>query len=195
MAGLYGVINLMVNDFKADLEFSHLFEENPIWDEIYKKSFPTMIEKISYKADGFWQREGIDRGIVLSNTKQVFIDEKVRGRNKKTGLVYDDIALEYLSSKEQSKPGWVCKPLRADYIAYLIAPLGRCYMLPVIQLQAAWEKYGEQWINKYPKIPAQNIGYTTMSVGVPTAILFKALGEELRINFNPFELEQVEQAA
>lgn len=195
MVGPYGVINLMVNDFKADLEFSHLFEKNPIWDEIYKKSFPTMIEKISYKADGFWQREGIDRGIVLSSTKQVFIDEKVRGRNKKTGLVYDDIALEYLSSKEQSKPGWVCKPLRADYIAYLIAPLGRCYMLPVIQLQAAWQKYGEQWINKYPKIPASNIGYTTMSVGVPTNILFKALGEELRINFNPFELEQVELAA
>jgi hypothetical protein len=185
----------MVNDFKADLAFSHSFEENPIWDEIYKKSFPTMVEKISYKADGFWQREGIDRGIVLSNTKQIFIDEKVRGRNKKTGQVYDDIALEYLSSKEHNKPGWICKPLRADYIAYLIAPLGRCYMLPVIQLQAAWLKYGAEWIRKYPPVSAQNIGYITMSVGVPTNILFKALGEELRINFNPFELEQLEQAA
>lgn len=183
----------MVNYFKDDLAFSHSFENNPIWNEIYLKAFPTMVEKISYKQDGFWQREGIDRGIVLSNTKQIFIDEKVRGRNKKTGIVYNDIALEYLSSKEHNKPGWVCKPLRADYIAYLIAPLGRCYMIPVIQLQSAWEKYAIEWIKKYPKIYASNIGYTTISVGIPAEILFKSLGEQLRINFEPFELNNILQ--
>jgi hypothetical protein len=182
-------------NFQNDLAFSHTFEDHPIWDYVYKKTFPTMLGMVSYRQDGFWQREGVDRGIILPTTKQLFVDEKVRGRNKKTGKVYDDVLLEYLSSKENNKPGWVCKPLRADYIAYLIYPRGRCYLLPVVQLQIAWLKYGNQWIKDYPKIEAPNPGYTTVSVGVPPDILFQKIGQELRVCFKPFELEPIEQAA
>jgi len=186
-----GKSGVSVHDFKESLAFSHSFEDHPIWSVVYKKAFPEMIDFISYKQDGFWQREGIDRGVILSNTKQIFIDEKVRGRNKKTGKVYEDIALEYLSDEGRNKPGWICKPLRADYIAYLIAPLGICHLLPVIQLQSAWVHNGDSWKSqvKY-HIRSENKGYTTVSVPVEPKILYKAIGQQLRVNFKPFEIDK-----
>jgi len=187
MVGLSGEINQM-HDFYECLALSHKAEDNPIWNEIYQKAFPGMLGMISYRRDGFWQREGVDRGILLDTTKQIFIDEKVRGRNKYSGVVYDDILLEYLSSEEHNKPGWVCKPLRADYIAYLIAPLGRCYLLPVIQLQLAWSKYSATWLKQYDfRARAKNSGYTTISIPIPVNVLFKAIGKQLRIDCDPFE--------
>ncbi len=188
MAGQYGGMNLVLHNFKKSLADSHRYEDMPIWEQVYKKAFPDMIGFISYRKDGFWQREGIDRGVFLENTKQIFIDEKVRKRNAITKKVYPDIALEYLSSAEHKKPGWVCKSLRADYIAYLIAPLGICHLLPVIQMQNAWIRYGAEWIKKYPKISAKNEGYTTISVGIPVDILYRAMGQEFRIKFEPFEI-------
>ena len=176
-----------MNDFKECLKFSHEAEDLPVWEQVYKIAFPSMVSMVSYRQDGFWQREGIDRGIILSNTKQVFVDEKVRGTNKKTGKVYPDIALEYLSNDRTGALGWVCKQLRADYIAYLISPLGKCYMLPVIQMQQAWILNGDKWKDKYPKKPAFNSGYSTWFCAVPVDVLFKEIGAALRIEFEAFE--------
>lgn len=178
-----------MNNFKECLSFSHEFEDHPIWSLVYKRAFPEMIEIVSYRQDGFWQREGIDRGVILSNTKQLFIDEKVRGRNKITGKVYEDIAIEVFSNEEKKTEGWAVKPLRADYIAYLIAPLGICYLLPVIQMQSAFSQYKDIWIKQYGLIKAKNNTYTTTSVPLPVAVLFKAIGEQLRITFKPFEIK------
>jgi len=173
-----GVIK--VHDFNDSLKRSHEAENLPIWEEVYRKAFPQFVKMITYRADGFWQREGVDRGIMLSTTKQILIDEKIRSKD------YGDILLEYISSDRSGSKGWVCKPLRADYIAYLIAPSGICYLLPVIQLQNAWSKYGEKWIKKYKKIVAPNKGYNTISVGVPIKELWPKIGNEFRVNFNPF---------
>ena len=186
MAGTYGGIRALHN-FATSLAMSHEAEDLPIWETIYREAFPEFTSMVTYRQDGFWQREGIDRGVILSNTKQLFIDEKIRGRNKKTNRVYDDIALEYISSDKGDTPGWVCKPLRADYIAYLIAPLGICHLLPVIQLQNAWKKNGENWKRNGFKIVAQNQGYKTISVGVKPEVLWPAIGKEFRVNCKPFE--------
>lgn len=184
---MYGVIKVPHN-FTESLARSHAAEDLPIWEEVYRKAFPNFLSMVTYRQDGFWQREGIDRGVLLNNAKQLYIDEKIRGRNKKTGKVYSDIALEYISSDNTNSPGWVCKPLRADYIAYLIAPLGICHLLPVIQLQNAWKKYGKTWVNEFFIIKAVNEGYTTLSVGVPPEILWPAIGKEFRVNFIAFEV-------
>ncbi len=178
----------MVHNFKESLAFSHAAEDLPVWEVVYKDAFPSMVSMVSYRDDGFWQRQGIDRGILLETSKQIRVDEKVRGRNKITGKVYNDVAIEYQSSKEGKTPGWVNKPLLADYIAYLIAPLGVCHMLPVLQLQSAWVRHGNDWIAKYPKIEAKNEGYTTVSVGVPVDVLYPAIGGQLRVKFEPFEV-------
>lgn len=185
---MFGAIKVE-HDFDADLALSHAIESLPVWEEVYKRAFPTMVSMVSYPEDGFWQREGIDRGIILSNTKQIFIDEKVRRRNESTGKVYDDIALEYVSNDQTYAPGWVVKPLRADYIAYLIAPLGACYLLPVIQLQQAWRENAGAWRNSFKTIEAQNKGYKTLSCCVPVSELFPAIGRCLRVSFQAFEVE------
>ena len=125
------------------------------------------------------QRAGIDRSVILANSKQILIDEKIRMK------AYTDILLEYWSDRDRRVPGWVCKPLRCDYICYAIAPLGRAYLLPVPQLQQAWLKYSDDWRAAYRDCNAQNRGYVTVSCPVPVADLFKAIGECLRVGFTP----------
>lgn len=179
-----------MHDFAQSLAVSHAASDLPIWEAIYREAFPGYAAMVDHRANGEHQRAGIDRSVILANSKQVLVDEKVRGRNKKTGRVYEDIALEYVSNSARGVAGWVCKPLRADYIAYAIAPLGRGYLLPVLPLQVAWDRCGDHWISMYPKIIAQNNGYTTISVGVPVADVFKEMGGALRVRFQPFELEE-----
>lgn len=181
------------NNFAECLKESHKADSLPLWEQVYKKAFPTMMAMHNHRQDGDHQRAGIDRSIILDNGKQVFVDEKIRGKNKITGKVYDDIALEYWSDKDKFKPGWVCKPLLVDYIAYAIAPLGKCYLLPVQQLQAAWQEHGEKWRKEYWSITAKNkyngMYWETISCCVPVNVLFKAIGQCLRIEFERFDYE------
>jgi hypothetical protein len=155
-----------VHTFSKSLAASHAASDLPIWEAVYRQAFQRMECMVDHRADGEHQRAGIDRSIILSNSKQILIDEKVRWKNAATGRVYEDIALEFWSDEGRQVPGWVCKPLRADFIAYAIAPLGKCYLLPVIQLQLAWERMGQEWRRKHHEIRARNDGYTTVSVGV-----------------------------
>lgn len=183
------------HNFAESLASSHAAEDLPFWETAYRKAFPGFATMVSHRKDGPHQRAGIDRSIILDNSRQILVDEKVRWRNKKTGKVYNDIALEYLSDEARMVPGWVCKSLLADYIAYAIAPLGRCYLLPVIQLQEAWRVHSDMWIRAYPRVPADNYdpatlrSWCTLSVGVPVAVLFKSIGDCLRVSFEPFEPE------
>jgi len=188
----------VVHDFGESLAKSHAAEDLPFWKEVYRKSFPTMIGMYNHRQDGDHQRQGIDRSIVLENSKQILIDEKVRYKNQTTGKIYDDILLEYWSNEGMRVPGWVCKPLLCDYIAYAIAPLGICYLLPVLQLQSAWSLYGQKWIAEFTSkiggpIRAKNKctggTYTTVSIAVPAKTLYPAIGAALRANFTPPEQE------
>lgn len=188
--------------FSDSLAASHAAEDLPFWEECYRAAFPTMRAMVNHREDGQHQRNGIDRSIMLANAKPIFIDEKVRGRNKKTGKVYTDIALEYLSDRDRGDPGWVCKPLWADYIAYAIAPRGKCYLLPVLQLQEAWRRNHEAWRRAadhsgrvlHPVIEAHNEWngrrWTTVSLCVPPEVLFPAIGNCLRLTFAPIEIEE-----
>lgn len=170
-----------MHDFQESLSASHRASDLPIWEEVYRSAFPSFCAMVDHREDGEHQRAGIDRSVVLQNSKQILIDEKIRWKP------YDDIALEYLSNDRTGAPGWVCKPLRADYIAYAIAPLGRCYLLPVVQLQIAWSRKGEMWKATCPHIKAKNYNYTTHSVGVKPSELFPAIGSAFRVTFTPLE--------
>ena len=174
-------------DFKECLKFSHSAEDMPFWKEVYKKAFPSMAKMVNHRKNGDHQKFGIDRSIILENSKQILIDEKVRGRNLRTGIVYEDILLEHISNDKNNTPGWVCKPLLCDYIAYAIAPIGKCYLLPVIQLQNAWEINGKKWISNFGNKKTPNKGYSTISTPVPIKQLFIAIGSQLRIYFEKFE--------
>lgn len=171
---------MTIHDFNDSLRSSHRASDLPIWLEIYRQTFPTMQACIDHRKDGEHQRAGIDRSVILENSKQILIDEKIRWKS------YPDIALEYWSDRDRKVLGWVCKPLRADFICYAIAPTGNAYLLPVHQLQQAWSVHGTKWIETYsPAINAPNRNYVTVSCGVPVPVLFKAIGECLRVRFTP----------
>lgn len=168
-----------IHNFQDSLKKSHLAEDLPFWEECYRAFFLDFATMVNHRADGWWQRAGIDRTIVLHSSKNYKIDEKVRWGN------YLDIALEELSSVENKTAGWVEKSLMADFIAYAIAPRGKCYLLPVPQLQAAWLRNKHEWRKKYPRIQASNEGYTTLSWGIPVSELFSAIGGGFRCDFAP----------
>lgn len=180
----------VVHDFTSSLAASHAASDWPGWEPLYRQAFPTFAAMVDHRANGEHQRAGIDRSIVLRNSKQLLVDEKVRGRCKRTGRVYDDVLLETVSVRKPGAadvPGWVVKELRADYVAYLIAPLGKCFLLPVVQMQSAWAVHGAAWAAEYGTRKAPNRGYDTISVPVPEAVLFRAIGSALRVPFEPWE--------
>lgn len=172
---------MTIHNFDDSLQVSHDAADSPLWEEIYRKAFPDFLIMADHRNDGYWQRLGIDRSITLNSSKQILVDEKVRRKD------YGDILLEYMSSEEAQTPGWVCKPLLADYIAYCIIPARIVYMLPVIQLQMAWLANGEQWKYVYGKCEAKNntrgITWTTLNCPVPVDVLFSAIGSMLRIKY------------
>lgn len=136
-----------------------------------------MLSMNSIRDDGWAQRGGIDRLIVLASGKQVLVDEKVRYKE------YDDIALEYWSSRERKIPGWVAKDLACDYIAYAFVNSQRCYLLPFLQLRKAWAEHHRQWVGRFPKVEAANDGYTTVSVAVPIDTLMRAIQSTLLVRW------------
>ena len=170
----------MTHNFNASLAKSHTAEELPLWEECYQKAFaPYFASMTSHRRDGFWQRDGIDRTVVLTTSKVYRIDEKIRWKS------YNDVLLEFMSNDKTCSPGWVCKPLMCDYIAYAIAPAGLCLLLPVVQLQQAWERNGQKWKSIYRTLVAKNNTYNTLSIAVPIDALFNAIGAALRISFTP----------
>lgn len=176
MAGACGVIRVQHN-FAESLKASHQAEDLPIWREIYERAFPTMQAMINHRQDGDHQRQGIDRSIILRNSKQILVDEKIRFKP------YDDILLEVWSDFERKRPGWVAKDLLCDYIAYAVEPLGKCYLLPAPQLRLAWQKNGKKWYANNFKPKADNGGWVTVSVVVPAQELMNELSEALVIDF------------
>lgn len=173
------------HDFTSSLAYSHAAEDLPLWEQVYRRAFWNFQGMHNHRQDGDHQRLGVDRTVVLSNGKCIAIDEKVRD------VDYGDILLEYWSNEERRVPGWVCKPLLCDFIAYAVKPAGKCFLLPVPALQLAWQIHGDEWRTKWKRIEAVNrVGaghYTTVSVGVPIKVLFPAIGSALRIDFDPIK--------
>lgn len=168
----------MEHNFAKSLMASHEAEDLPIWRDIYQKAFPMMQEMINHRQDGDHQRHGIDRSIILRNSKQILVDEKIRFKP------YDDILLEVWSDFERKKPGWVAKDLLCDYIAYAVSPLGRCYLLPTPQLRLAWQKNGKRWWDNNYRPKAKNDGgWVTVSVVVPADELMAEIRDALVVRF------------
>lgn len=166
-----------MNNFKEDLAFSHAAEDLDLWPKIYHEAFPGLQSISNAREDGELQRHGIDRTLVLSNGKALYIDEKVRRKD------YGDILLEFISNDRRKTKGWVEKPLFCNYIAYAIIPSRMCYLLPVEPLQAAWKKNKVAWLNSFGERKARNSGYNTLNCPVPIKDLFMAIGQALRISF------------
>ncbi len=162
-------MTIPTHDFKECLARSHSYAGAPWWEQVYRKAFCGFASMQDIPADGWAQRGGIDRVVILKSGKTLTIDEKVREKD------WPDILLERWSDRDKEKPGWVQKPLACDYIAYAMAPSRKCFLLPFQQLQMAWVRHGKAWIQKYKPVVALNRTYTTESIPVPIPVLYDAL--------------------
>jgi hypothetical protein len=177
---------MTVHDFTRSLAASHAQADAPWWETVYRQAFPAFETMVNLRADGWAQRGGIDREIVLSDGTVLKVDEKVRSRD------WADIALERWSDRDRRTPGWVQKGLTCDFIAYAFVPSGTCYLLPFQTLRRAWQTEGRAWIDKaeqgrdgFRVVLAQNNGYTTESVAVPIPVLLDAIRDSMVIRFDP----------
>jgi len=158
-----------MNNFNEDLQYSFDKRDKPFWYKFYKKAFPTLMKLWNTEMNDKFQRMGIDTVVKLSNGKLIYIDEKKRRED------YGDMLLERISNNVTNTPGWMEKDLSLDYIAYAVIPTETVYLYPWDLLKLAWNENKEQWIQIYPRIPAENEGYTTISVAVPFDVLNKAV--------------------
>lgn len=146
------------------------------WIPIYRQAFPTLMSAVAIEQDGWAQRAGIDRLLTLACGRTFKVDEKIRTQD------WPDVLLERWSDEQRRIPGWVQKPLAADFIAYAHAPAATCVLLPVPALQRAWRQHGRQWIGLYGQRRAQNRGYTSVSVPVPRGVLMQAIVEAMFVS-------------
>lgn len=167
---------MTIHDFQESLAKSKRQEDAPWWEPTYRKAFPSFHSMMSVRDDGWAQRGGIDRVILLKSGKHIYVDEKVRSK------AYPDILLERWSDRERQTPGWIQKDLATDFIAYAFVPTQTCYVLPFIQLRAAWLIHGRDWIeraergeNGFRATLAKNLGYTTESIAIPVPVLLAAI--------------------
>lgn len=162
-----------VHDFAERLAFSHAQADLDMWPQVYANAFHNLTTMNDIRQDGWAQRGGIDRVLVLSSGKTLTVDEKVREKD------YGDILLEYWSDERRRTPGWVAKDLACDFIAYAVLPTQKCYLLPFQTLRKAWRNNHREWVANYKRIEAQNKGYVTVSVGVPIPVLMDALNDAM----------------
>ena len=162
-----------VHNFKDSLANSNEAVDLPLWGEIYRQAFSGFATMHSVRGDGWAQKGGIDRVVILGSGKTLYIDEKFRKDD------WPDILLERWSDNKKKTPGWIQKELACDYIAYAMKPSKRCYLLPFQQLRKAWKDHGRGWVEDYDPVFADNKSYITESVPVPIDTLLAALSDAM----------------
>jgi hypothetical protein len=167
-----------MHDFMTSLKKSHSYENAPWWDKVYRMSFPGLATTYSVREDGWAQRGGIDRIIVLKSGKTITVDEKIREKD------WGDILLERWSDEKRKSPGWIQKNLACDYIAYAFVPSQKCYLFPFLQLRKAWLTNGVEWIKKYNEVRAENKGYITVSIPIPIPELLLSVSQASIVNWS-----------
>lgn len=167
----------MQHSFAESLAFSHEQSDLPMWEEVYRKAFPTFAGMVCVRNDGWAQRGGIDRVVTLASGKSLHIDEKVRKKD------YGDILLEYWSDEEKRVPGWIAKDLACDFIAYAFLPSKTCYVLPFHQLRLAWKNNRDSWVSEHKKTVADNGNYRTVGVAVPISELLNQIKQAMIVSW------------
>ena len=186
---------MTVHDFAERLAYSHDQADKPWWKTVYERAFPDMVSMVDLRHDGWHQRAGRDRAIVLSSGRTIWVDEKVRGES------YDDIAVEVWSQYPKdgvqpyrqvdgAKPGWAREPKDCDWLAYAFEPTSTCFLFPFLGVRAALEKHKRDWVDHantetdgFMWVVAENRRYKTISIAVPVWILQGAITDAMTITW------------
>jgi hypothetical protein len=184
-----------IHDFDSSLAYSHGQADSPWWQTVYRRAFPDHVALVDLRHDGWHQRAGRDRAVVLSSGQTIYVDEKVRRKS------YDDIAVEIWSVYPKrgfapypavagATPGWARKAMGCDWLAYAFEPARTCYLFPFLGVRAALEKHRSLWAANATKgevgfrwVVADNERYNTVSIAVPIWILNEAIHEAMTITW------------
>jgi hypothetical protein len=93
------------HDFNENLEWSKIQATLPLWEEVYRKRFQNIAAIVYVNNNGWAQKAGIDRQIILESGRVYEIDEKCRRKYypvqdpercgfKSTAKYFPDVALE-----------------------------------------------------------------------------------------------------
>lgn len=190
MGGRHGGISPVLRNFKVDLDYAHSQADHPMWLEVYRQAFPSLASTVCVRNDGWAQRGGIDRVLVLGSGKTLYVDEKIRRE------AYSDVCLEYKHEYESGRKerGWIAKDLACDFIAYGWEPLGYAYIFPFHQLRAAWRSNRYEWVRKararqdeFFESRSPNQGYYSVGCCTPIHILLDAITDAMRVDFRGME--------
>jgi hypothetical protein len=186
-----------IHDFDERLAYSHKQADQPWWEQVYRKAFPDQLKIIDLRHDGWHQRAGRDRAVVLSSGQTIYIDEKARDRRDRRDIAVEIWSIYPKGGEEpyppvdgRSVPGWARKTLGCDWLAYAFVPSRICYLFPFLGIRAAWEKNWCDWINKATRreagfdwIVAPNKDYDTICIAVPTQFLNEAIQDAMTITW------------
>lgn len=190
----------MSGDFEPDLGWSHTIAGMPFWDDIYRQAFPGFVASHIPEGDGWHQRAGRDRIIVLDDSTTITIDEK--GRRDK----WPDILIEIQHDRDRNIPGWghPDKRLGCDYIGYAFVPTQVVHLIPYRELRRVMENGpGRDWWRvaaraqqdgtraapikfvdaRNPRDTNRPVKYWTRSLAVPPNILLAAIRDSLTFSF------------
>ena len=147
--------------FDDDLRESLEDKYKIIWWEFYKKTFPSLLrfKRVSSKEENI---KGYDRILCVGKHNKIILIEEKEDKYK-TGNFF----LEYISNDSTRSPGWICKPLKAEYIAYYFINYNKHYLFDTRLLQYVWIVNNEDWKYKYGIKIVPNIDYNTLGVAVP----------------------------
>lgn len=180
------------HDFRSDLARAQAAQRLPCWDaEWYPRVLANdFVRRELRDADGPDQRDCIDAIVHLrtshaGHARSLRVEEKVRFQ------WYDDFLFEVWSDWDRRTPGWGVKTARADYLSYRILPNGKGWFIPFHALQAAWTRFGQDWIeaqktSRRPDglVSAFNGRWVTKSVIVPEAVLLDSIRDCLVVRIS-----------
>lgn len=185
---------MTVHGFDEQLAYSHEQADAGYWPTVYRRAFPDMVSLHDLRHDGWHQRAGRDRVVMLKSGRQIFIDEKARRED------YTDILIEvwsrypltgeppYPPGAPGAVPGWGAEPKDCDFLAYAFEQSQVCYLLPFLGVRAAWEKHGATWRGKATRkeggfrwTRARNRTYNTIGIAVPIKTLQDCINDALTI--------------
>ena len=172
--------------FRTDRQYAIDQSADAMWEALYRASFPTFASMEYVEHDGWAQRAGIDRLVILTSGRVLTIDEKIR-RPKYAHK--NDVFLEYRhirSSTGRREQGWIAKDLACDYVAYGWETRPDVLLLPWHQLRKAWSDHRVAWLEKYPRErPDKGEGFTTEGACVPIQELIDAMAATIHVNKPP----------
>ena len=157
--------------FDKSLKQSQHDQDLAFWKKVYTDCFGEGIVIIKHSEYGSHQKDGIDRSVILPDSRQFLIEEKVDWYQ--TGNLF----LEYWSMYEDRSPGWIEKSLRCDYLVYAFPKCGQAFLFDFLQLQKTWFANKQQWLQQFGKKTVRNTNgcreWTTIGVTVPVKLVYE----------------------